>query len=149
KLVWEGAKNRYGEITQTIKERIDYELSVICKKGYATYFLTVADFVNWAKDNGISVGPGRGSAAGSVISYCLRITDIDPFFFKLPFERFLNPLRPSAPDIDLDFADTRRDEVIAYVTQKYGEDKVAQIITFGTMEARGSVRDSGRALGMP
>ncbi len=149
KLVIEGAKRRYGEITDVTKERIDYELSVIVKKGYSTYFLTVADFVNWAKDNGISVGPGRGSAAGSVVSYCLNITDIDPFFFKLPFERFLNPQRPSAPDIDLDFADTRREEVIKYVTQKYGEDKVAQIITFGTMEARGSVRDVGRALGMP
>lgn len=148
-LVWEGATKRYGEITPDIKERIDYELGVIFKKGYSTYFLTVADFVNWAKDHGISVGPGRGSAAGSVISYSLRITDIDPFFFKLPFERFLNPLRPSAPDIDLDFADTRREEVIEYVTQKYGEDKVAQIITFGTMEAKGSVRDVGRALGMP
>ncbi|HEX8965466.1 MAG TPA: DNA polymerase III subunit alpha [Patescibacteria group bacterium] len=149
KLVWEGAKKRYGEITPEIKERLDYELSVIFKKGYATYFLTVQDFVNWAKSNNISVGPGRGSAAGSVISYCLNITDIDPFFFKLPFERFLNPLRPSAPDIDLDFADTRRDEVIGYVTRKYGADKVAQIITFGTMEAKGSVRDVGRALGMP
>lgn len=147
--VLEGAEKRYGALTTEIQERIDYELSVILKKGYSTYFLTVADFVNWAKDQGISVGPGRGSAAGSVVSYCLRITDIDPFFFKLPFERFLNPLRPSAPDIDLDFADTRREEVIQYVTQKYGKDKVAQIITFGTMEAKGSVRDVGRALGMP
>ena len=144
-----GAVTRYHEITPTIQERIDYELSIITGKGYETYFLTVADFVNWAKDNGISVGPGRGSAAGSVVSYCLNITDIDPFYFKLPFERFLNPLRPSAPDIDLDFADIRRDEVIRYVTQKYGDDKVAQIITFGTMEARGAVRDAGRALGMP
>ncbi len=148
-LIWEGAKRRYGEITPEITERIEYELSVIVKKGYSTYFLTVQDFVNWAKDHGISVGPGRGSAAGSVISYCLRITDIDPFFFRLPFERFLNPLRPSAPDIDLDFADVRREEVIKYVTDKYGDDKVAQIITFGTMEAKGSVRDVGRALGMP
>ncbi len=148
-LVWAGAKKRYGEITPEIKERIEYELAVIFKKGYSTYFLTVQDFVNWAKDHGISVGPGRGSAAGSVVGYCLRITDVDPFFFKLPFERFLNPLRPSAPDIDLDFADIRREEVIKYVTEKYGEDKVAQIITFGTMEAKGSVRDVGRALGMP
>lgn len=149
KLVWEGAKKRYTEITPEISERINYELSVITKKGYSTYFLTVQDFVNWAKDHDISVGPGRGSAAGSVVSYALNITDIDPFFFMLPFERFLNPERPSAPDIDLDFADTRREEVIAYVTQKYGADKVAQIITFGTMEAKGSVRDVGRALGMP
>lgn len=147
-LVWKGAERRYGTITEEIKTRIEYELSVIVKKGYATYFLTVQDFVNWAKDQGISVGPGRGSAAGSVISYCLSITDIDPFFFSLPFERFLNPLRPSAPDIDLDFADTRREEVIQYVTQKYGEDKVAQIITFGKMEAKASVKDTGRALGM-
>ncbi len=148
-LVKEGLIHRYKQISDEIQKRVDYELSVILKKGYETYFLTVADFVNWAKSQGISVGPGRGSAAGSVISYALNITDIDPFFFNLPFERFLNPDRPSAPDIDLDFADTRRDEVIAYVTQKYGEDKVAQIITFGTMEARGSVRDAGRALGMP
>lgn len=148
KLVQEGAINRYKTITATIQERIDYEMEIILKKGYETYFLTVADFVNWAKSQKISVGPGRGSAAGSVISYCLSITDIDPFFFKLPFERFLNPLRPSAPDIDLDFADTRREEVIQYVTKKYGEDKVAQIITFGKMEAKGSIRDTGRAMGM-
>ncbi len=145
----EGLKKRYETVTAEIKARADYELSVISKKEYETYFLVVSDFVNWAKDHGILVGPGRGSAAGSVVSYSLGITDVDPFYFKLPFERFLNPQRPSAPDIDLDFADTRRDEVIAYVTKKYGEDKVAQIITFGTMEARGSVRDVGRALGMP
>lgn len=148
-LTYEGMRKRYSEISEKIQERVDYELKVIREKGYDTYFLIVADFVNWAKDHGIAVGPGRGSAAGSVVSYCLRITDVDPFFFALPFERFLNPLRPSAPDIDLDFADTRREEVIAYVTQKYGKEKVAQIITFGTMEAKGSVRDAGRALGMP
>lgn len=148
-LIEERIHDRYKEITDEIKDRVDYEVNIIVSKGYETYFLTVADFVNWAKDHGISVGPGRGSAAGSVVSYILRITDIDPFFFGLPFERFLNPLRPSAPDIDLDFADTRRDDVIAYVTEKYGKDKVAQIITFGTMEAKGSVRDAGRALGMP
>ncbi|MEK9176415.1 MAG: DNA polymerase III subunit alpha [Patescibacteria group bacterium] len=149
KNVDEGLKRRYGKITPEIKERAEYELSIILKKKYETYFLIVADFVNWAKSQGISVGPGRGSAAGSVVSYALGITDIDPFFFNLPFERFLNPDRPSAPDIDLDFADTRRDEVIQYVTEKYGRDKVAQIITFGTMEAKGSVRDTGRAMGMP
>ncbi|MEK7571593.1 MAG: DNA polymerase III subunit alpha [Patescibacteria group bacterium] len=132
-----------------IKDRLDYELTVIITKKYETYFLVVSDFVVWAKDHNIAVGPGRGSAAGSVVAYALLITDVDPFFFNLPFERFLNPLRPSAPDIDLDFADIRREEVIQYVTKKYGEDKVAQIITFGTMEARGSVRDVGRALGMP
>ena len=148
-LIEERLPQRYPDVTQEIRDRINYEIDVILKKGYETYFLTVADFVNWAKDHGISVGPGRGSAAGSVVSYILRITDVDPFYFKLPFERFLNPERPSAPDIDLDFADTRRDEVIQYVTEKYGHDKVAQIITFGTMEARGSVRDAGRALGMP
>lgn len=149
KLIDERLPTRYQKMTKEIRDRIDYEVDVILTKGYETYFLTVADFVNWAKDHGISVGPGRGSAAGSVVSYVLRITDVDPFYFNLPFERFLNPQRPSAPDIDLDFADTRRDEVIEYVTQKYGKDKVAQIITFGTMEARGSVRDAGRALGMP
>ncbi len=148
-LIDENISKRYKQVTPEIEERVDYELSIINDKGYATYFLVVADFVNWAKDNGISVGPGRGSAAGSVVSYILRITDVDPFYFKLPFERFLNPQRPSAPDIDLDFADTKRDEVINYVTEKYGRDKVAQIITFGTMEAKGSVRDTGRALGMP
>jgi len=148
-LINENVKKRYNEVTPHIQERIDYELSIISNKGYSTYFLVVADFVNWAKDNEISVGPGRGSAAGSVVSYILRITDVDPFYFNLPFERFLNPERPSAPDIDLDFADTKRDEVINYVTEKYGRDKVAQIITFGTMEAKGSVRDVGRALGMP
>ena len=144
-----GLKKRYKEITPIIKARADYELSVILKKGYETYILIVADFVNWAKSHGITVGPGRGSNAGSIVSYALGISDVDPLFFKLPFERFLNPMRPSPPDIDLDFADNRRDEVIEYVTQKYGRDKVAQIITFGTMEARGSVRDTGRALGMP
>lgn len=149
KLVYEGIEKRYGSVEPEKKERADYELSIILKKKYETYFLIVADFVNWAKSQGISVGPGRGSAAGSLVSYALGITDIDPFFFNLPFERFLNPDRPSAPDIDLDFADTRRDEVIKYVTDKYGEDKVAQIITFGTMEAKGSVRDTGRVMGMP
>ena len=148
-LVYEGAEIRYKTITEDIKERIEYELSIITKKKYETYFLVVSDFVNWAKDQGIAVGPGRGSAAGSVVAYTLRITDADPFFFNLPFERFLNPYRPSAPDIDLDFADIRREEVIAYVTKKYGADKVAQIITFGTMEAKGAVRDVGRVMGMP
>ncbi|MGA2911378.1 MAG: DNA polymerase III subunit alpha [Candidatus Levyibacteriota bacterium] len=145
----EGLKKRYKEITKEITDRVDYELSVILKKGYETYILIVADFVNWAKSQGITVGPGRGSNAGSIVSYALSISDIDPLYFKLPFERFLNPMRPSPPDIDLDFADNRRDEVIEYVTEKYGRDKVAQIITFGTMEARGSVRDIGRVLGYP
>jgi len=163
-LVYLGAQNRYPQMSdnyqpnpnvsekitkETIIERIEYELSIILKKKYETYFLVVSDFVNWAKNQNIAVGPGRGSAAGSIVSYCLRITDVDPFFFSLPFERFLNPDRPSAPDIDLDFADTRREEVIKYVTEKYGKDKVAQIITFGSMEARAAVRDVGRVLGYP
>lgn len=147
--VKEGIKKRYKTITKEINDRIDYELSIILKKGYETYILIVADFVNWAKSKGITVGPGRGSNAGSIVSYALGISDVDPLFFKLPFERFLNPERPSPPDIDLDFADNRRDEVIEYVTKKYGKDKVAQIITFGTIEARGSVRDTGRVLGYP
>ena len=147
--VSEGLKKRYNTVSKEIKERAEYELSIILKKGYETYILIVADFVNWAKSQGITVGPGRGSNAGSIVSYALNISDIDPLYFKLPFERFLNPMRPSPPDIDLDFADNRRDEVIEYVTEKYGRDKVAQIITFGTMEARGSVRDIGRVLGYP
>ena len=142
-------KSRYEKETPEILKRLDYELDIITKKGYSTYFLIVADFVNWAKEKEIAVGPGRGSAAGSLVAYILGITDLDPLFHMLPFERFLNPDRPSPPDIDLDFADDRRDEVIAYVTEKYGNDKVAQIITFGTMEARGAIRDVGRALGMP
>jgi len=148
-VIWDKAKARYPDLTDEIRERIRYELDIIKKKGYSTYFLIVSDFVNWAKQHGIAVGPGRGSAAGSVISYILNITGIDPFYFRLPFERFLNPYRPSPPDIDLDFADDRREEVIEYVTKRYGKDKVASIITFGTMEARGAVRDAGRALGMP
>ena len=147
--VEEGLKNRYKIITSEINKRSEYELSIILKKGYETYILIVADFVIWAKSQGITVGPGRGSNAGSIVSYALGISDIDPLFFKLPFERFLNPMRPSPPDIDLDFADNRRDEVIEYVRQKYGRDKVAQIITFGTMEAKGSIRDIGRVLGYP
>ncbi|MCX7956105.1 MAG: DNA polymerase III subunit alpha, partial [Patescibacteria group bacterium] len=122
-------------------------LDIIIKKGYATYFLIVSDFVNWAKSHGVGVGPGRGSVAGSLVAYILGITDINPLDYNLPFERFLNPERPTPPDIDIDFADIRRDEVLSYVTKKYGEDKVAQIITFGTMEARLAVRDVARALG--
>ena len=140
---------RFEKVLPEIEKRLDYELNIICKKGFATYFLIVADFVNWAKERGIRVGPGRGSAAGSLASYVLRITSINPLKHQIPFERFLNLDRPTPPDIDLDFADDRRDEVIAYVTGKYGKDKVAQIITFGTMEARGSIRDIGRVLGMP
>ena len=149
KLTSEKTGERFQKINDGIKKRVDYELDIICSKGYATYFLIVSDFVNWAKKQRIAVGPGRGSVAGSLVAYILKITDINPIFHDIPFERFLNPQRPSPPDIDLDCADDRRDEVIQYVTNKYGEDKVAQIITFGTMEARGAVRDAGRALGMP
>lgn len=140
-------RERFKKISSEEAKRIDYELDIINKRGYATYFLIVSDFVNWAKQNGIAVGPGRGSVAGSFISYILNITDINPIENNLPFERFLNPDRPTPPDIDIDFADTRRDEVLAYVTKKYGKDKVAQIITFGRMEARLAVRDVARALG--
>lgn len=140
---------RYSRISPEVKKRVNYELDIICNKGYSSYFLIVADFVNWAKSKGIAVGPGRGSAAGSLVAYALKITELDPIKHIIPFERFLNPDRPSPPDIDLDFADDRRDEVISYVTEKYGKDKVAQIITFGTMEARAAIRDVGRALGMP
>jgi len=149
KMVSEKLPLKYKNVTPEITDRINYELDIINGKGYSTYFLIVQDFVNWAKSQDIGVGPGRGSGAGSIISYILNITGVDPLYFNLPFERFLNPFRPSPPDIDLDFADDKRDEVIAYVTQKYGNDKVAQICTFGTMEARGAIRDAGRALGMP
>ncbi|MFH1291793.1 MAG: DNA polymerase III subunit alpha [bacterium] len=134
------------DITDKVKERANYELGIISKKGYSPYFVAVADFVNYARENRI-VETTRGSGAGSLVSYALGITTVNPLEFKLPFERFLNPFRPSPPDIDTDFADDRRDDMIAYVSNKYGEDKVAQIITFGTMMARGSVRDVGRALG--
>lgn len=130
------------------EKRTTYELDIINKKGYAPYFLIVSDFVRWARSQGIVVTT-RGSAAGSIVSYLLDITTVNPLDYNLPFERFLNPFRPSPPDIDTDFADNRRDEVIAYVTQKYGQDKVAQICTFGTMAARAALRDVGRALGLP
>lgn len=131
-----------------VKKRIEYELKIINDKGYAPYFLIVQDFVNWAKNKQIAVGPGRGSTAGSLVAYLLRITDINPLEYNLPFERFLNPERPTPPDADVDFADIRREEVIRYVINKYGEDKIANIITFGKMEARLAVRDVARALGM-
>jgi len=147
-LATDGIAMRYGgNLSDEVKERLNYELSVIKKTGFASYFLIVQDFVNWAKKNGIIVGPGRGSAAGSIVSYLLNITNIDPLKHNLLFERFLNPERVSMPDIDLDFDDTRRNEVLKYVADKYGHDHVAQVITFGTMAARGSIRDAGRALG--
>ena len=146
-LCQQGLRKRYNNPSKEIKERLNYELSVIEKTGFASYFLIVQDFVNWAKSQRIVVGPGRGSAAGSIVAYLLNITDVDPLKNDLLFERFLNPERISMPDIDLDFTDRRRDEVIEYVAQKYGRDKVAQIITFGTMAARAAIRDVGRALG--
>ena len=146
-LCLERLPKRYEKPSKEVLERLEYELKVIKQTGFAPYFLIVQGFVNWAKDQRIVVGPGRGSAAGSLVSYCLRITNVDPLKHNLFFERFLNPERISLPDIDLDFADRRRDEVIEYVAQKYGRDKVAQIITFGTMAARAVVRDVGRALG--
>jgi len=148
KLVEEGLRKRYSEITPEIKDRVAYELTVIEKMGYEGYFLIVQDYVRWAKEHGIVVGPGRGSAAGSVVAYSLDIVDIDPIKYDLLFERFLNPDRISMPDIDMDFADDRRSEVIEYVTEKYGKDHVAQIITFGTMAARNAIRDVGRVLGV-
>ncbi|HRY52498.1 MAG TPA: DNA polymerase III subunit alpha [Candidatus Portnoybacteria bacterium] len=147
-LAYQGISHRYpGQTNQAVLDRIEYELSVINKTGFASYFLIVQDFVNWAKNQGIGVGPGRGSAAGSIIAYLLNITEIEPLKYDLLFERFLNPERISMPDIDLDFADNRRDEVINYVRQKYGDDHVAQIVTFGTMAARMAIRDTGRAMG--
>lgn len=148
-MVLDKVEARYPHPSQEILDRINYELEVICTKGYASYFLITQDFINWAKGNGIRIGPGRGSAAGAIVSYILRITSIDPLAHGLQFERFMNPQRPSPPDIDVDIADVSRDRVIEYVTQKYGEDKVAQVITFGTMEARAAIRDIGRVLGLP
>jgi DNA polymerase-3 subunit alpha len=148
-LCLSGVKRRYGELTEEVKERLDYELRIIEEMGYPAYFLIVWDFIKYAQKMGIMVGPGRGSAAGSLVSYLLGITDIDPLKHGLIFERFLNPARVSMPDIDIDFCYQRRDEVIDYVTRKYGQDKVAQIITFGTMAARAVIRDVGRVLNIP
>lgn len=149
-LCEKGLKKKFGErVTGVHRQRLDYELDVIKKTGYASYFLIVQDFVNWAKNDGIVVGPGRGSAAGSFVSYLTGITNMDPIEYKLLFERFLNPERVSMPDVDMDFADDRRDDVLAYVRKRYGADHVAQIITFGTMAARAAIRDAGRALGYP
>ncbi len=146
----EGLKERYGDpVPQEAVERLEYEMSIVGPKGIAAYFLIVADFAQWAKDQGIGVGPGRGSAAGSIIAYALRITNLDPLANGLLFERFLNPERTEMPDIDMDFDDERRGEVIDYVKEMYGTDKVAQIITFGKMKARAAVRDAGRVLGYP
>ena len=163
-LCFKGLKERYGDGAekeeeylqlkasdsgQTLKERLDYELDVIRKMGYVDYFLIVWDFINYARSRGIPVGPGRGSAAGSLVAYCLRITNIDPLKYSLLFERFLNPERVSMPDIDIDFCFERRQEVIDYVGEKYGADKVVQIVTFGTMAAKGVIRDVGRVMDLP
>ena len=147
KLCDEGYKARYGD-DDKYRGQLKYEQDMIEKMGFTDYFLIVSDFVRYAKSVGIPVGPGRGSAAGSMVSYCLSITDIDPMKYSLYFERFLNPERVSMPDIDMDFGDTRRGEVVDYVRRKYGDDHVAQIVTFGTMAARGVIRDVGRVLGM-
>ena len=156
KLCSDGLAERYGDehapagsTGQTLRERLDYELNVIRTMGYVDYFLIVWDFINYAKEHGIPVGPGRGSAAGSIVAYCLKITNIDPIRYQLLFERFLNPERVSMPDIDVDFCFERRQEVIDYVGRKYGADKVVQIVTFGTMAARGVIRDVGRVMDMP
>ena len=157
KLCYDGLVERYGEdmdapagtTGQSLRERLDYELGVIRTMGYVDYFLIVWDFINYAKQNGIMVGPGRGSAAGSIVSYCLKITNIDPIKYNLLFERFLNPERVSMPDIDIDFCFERRQEVIDYVSRKYGSEKVVQIVTFGTLAAKGVIRDVGRVMDLP
>ena len=150
KLCWEGLEKRYGsDPSRELKDRLAYELDTIKNMGYVDYFLIVWDFIKYAKDHGIAVGPGRGSAAGSIVSYCLEITTIDPIRYQLLFERFLNPERVSMPDIDVDFCFERRQEVIDYVVRKYGKDRVVQIVTFGTLAARGVIRDVGRVMDLP
>lgn len=149
-MCYRGLYKRYGkDVSEEIKSRLEYELGIITKMGYVNYYLIVWDFIRYAKENDIPVGPGRGSGAGSLAAYCIGITGIDPIKFNLLFERFLNPERVSMPDFDVDFCDEKRQLVIDYVTSKYGADHVAQIVTFGTMAARGAIRDVGRALGMP
>ena len=149
KLCYEGLDERYGDRAEELKPRLKYELDTIQKMGYVDYFLIVWDFIRYARDHGIPVGPGRGSAAGSIVSYTLGITQLDPIRYNLLFERFLNPERVSMPDIDVDFCFERRQEVIDYVVRKYGKDCVAQIVTFGTMAARGVIRDVGRVMDLP
>ena len=145
-LTNEGVKNKYGKMSKDLQERVDFELDVIAKTGYPGYFLIVQDFINAAREMNVSVGPGRGSAAGSVVAYALGITSIDPIKYNLLFERFLNPDRVSLPDIDIDFDDEGRNKVIEYVVDKYGSEQVAQIITYGRMAAKSSIRDTGSCL---
>jgi DNA polymerase-3 subunit alpha len=148
-LVYEGAGRRYGQVTPELEGRLEHELEIICSKGFAGYFLIVWDLIRFARGRGIRVGPGRGSAAGSVVSYCLEITDLDPLRYGLIFERFLNPERTQMPDIDMDFDERRRDEVIRYVAETYGSDRVAQIVTFQTIKGKQGIRDAARVLGFP
>ncbi|MEP7220182.1 MAG: DNA polymerase III subunit alpha, partial [Bacteroidota bacterium] len=148
-ITWRGIEKRYDEVTPEVRERTDFELDVITRMGYSGYFLIVQDFIQAARDRGVSVGPGRGSAAGSIAAYAMGITNIDPLKYDLLFERFLNPDRVSMPDIDIDFADDKREKVIDYVKEKYGHDAVAQIITFGTLSSRAVLKDVGRVLGIP
>ena len=147
-LCWKGFRRRYPDGGEQREAQLRYEMEMIRQMGFVNYFLIVWDYVAYAKSQGIPVGPGRGSAAGSVVSYCLEITDVDPLEYGLYFERFLNPGRVTMPDIDIDFCVNRRQEVIDYVTEKYGKDNVAQIVTFGTMKAKAAVRDVGRAMGL-
>ena len=149
KLVWEGFERHYGEGSKALRDRVDYELGTIRSMGFVDYFLIVWDFIHYAKSHDIMVGPGRGSAAGSIVSYCLDITTLEPIRYNLLFERFLNPNRVTMPDIDVDFCFERRQEVIDYVVRKYGKERVVQIVTFGTMAARGVIRDVGRVMDLP
>ena len=148
-ITYEGARNRYNEITEELRERIDFELFTIKTMGFAGYFLIVSDFIRAGRDLGVFVGPGRGSAAGSVVAYCIGITNIDPIKYNLLFERFLNPDRKSMPDIDTDFDDEGRQKVIDYVVAKYGKQQVAQIVTYGTMAAKMSIKDVARVMDLP
>lgn len=149
RLTYEGLVKRYGEITDEIKERAEYELKVICGMGYAEYYLIVWDFINWSKEHGIPVGPGRGSGVSSIVAYSIGITDVDPLLYDLLFERFLNPDRVSMPDFDIDFCTDRREETIEYVRQKYHPENVCQIVTFGTMAAKNAIKDVGRVMRVP
>ena len=150
KEVEAGLHYRYPDgIPDKVRKQAEYETGIILQMGFPGYFLVVADFINWAKDHGIRVGPGRGSGAGSMVAYAMKITDLDPLEHGLIFERFLNPDRVSMPDFDVDFDDRRRGEVIEYVTEKYGSERVAQIVTYGTIKSKQALKDAGRVLGFP